>query len=277
MAAADALIAMTAQCRGAAADDGIEHLAMRPCKMRLLLFPETVARSTDDVGHLEGGPAHRFICPPGALHFVRAGHFDRFERAGNRLQVASGQVQVDGGVSELGMSEKNLDGAQVGAGFQHVRCETMSQRMRRYVLGDAGTLGGLVHSLPDDLLRNGHISPPALHRTWEQIGLGLHPAPVLAQGLQQLRGQQHVAIAAALALTDMNDHALAVDVGDLEVAQLGPAQPGCIQHHQHGAMHQVLAESISRATSCWSEYGRQPPLDAWEKECHREGRAAEGS
>ena len=54
MTAADALIQMTAQRRGAAADDGIEHLAMRPCKMRLLLFPETVARSTDDVGHLEG-------------------------------------------------------------------------------------------------------------------------------------------------------------------------------------------------------------------------------
>src|SRR5258708_13732003 len=61
MAAADALIAMTAQCRAAAADDGIEHLAMRPCKMRLLLFPESVARSTDDVGHLEGGSAHRLI------------------------------------------------------------------------------------------------------------------------------------------------------------------------------------------------------------------------
>jgi len=38
MAATDALIAMTAQCRGAAENDGIEHLAMRPCKMRLLLF-----------------------------------------------------------------------------------------------------------------------------------------------------------------------------------------------------------------------------------------------
>ena len=61
MAAVDALIAMTAQCRGAATDDGVEHLAMRPRKMRLLLFPEAVARSTDDVGHLEGGPAHRFI------------------------------------------------------------------------------------------------------------------------------------------------------------------------------------------------------------------------
>ena len=55
------MIAMTAQCRSAAAYDGIEHLAMRPCKMRLLLFQETVARSTDDVGHLEGGPVHRLI------------------------------------------------------------------------------------------------------------------------------------------------------------------------------------------------------------------------
>ncbi len=61
MTAADALIAMTTECRGAAADDGIEHLAMRPCKMRLLLFPKTVARCADDVGHLEGGPAHRLI------------------------------------------------------------------------------------------------------------------------------------------------------------------------------------------------------------------------
>jgi hypothetical protein len=33
MAAADALITMTAQCRGAAPDDGIEHLAMHPCKV----------------------------------------------------------------------------------------------------------------------------------------------------------------------------------------------------------------------------------------------------
>ena len=61
MATADALIAMTAQYRGAAPDDGIEYLAMRPCKVRLVPFPESVARCADDVGHLEGGPAHRFI------------------------------------------------------------------------------------------------------------------------------------------------------------------------------------------------------------------------
>jgi hypothetical protein len=44
MTAADALIEMTAQCRSAATDDGIEHLVMWPCKMGLLPFPETVAR-----------------------------------------------------------------------------------------------------------------------------------------------------------------------------------------------------------------------------------------
>jgi hypothetical protein len=35
-------------------------------------------------------------------------------------------VQVNRRVFELGVSEKNLDGAQVGAGFQHVRGETVA-------------------------------------------------------------------------------------------------------------------------------------------------------
>jgi hypothetical protein len=52
---------MTAQCRGAAPEDGIEHLAMHPCKMRLMLLPESVVHCADDVGHLEGGPAHLLI------------------------------------------------------------------------------------------------------------------------------------------------------------------------------------------------------------------------
>ena len=53
MATADALIKMTTQCCSAATDDGIEHLAMRPCKVRSVLLPKTVARCANDVGHLE--------------------------------------------------------------------------------------------------------------------------------------------------------------------------------------------------------------------------------
>src|ERR1017187_2905729 len=163
------------------------------------------------------------------------------------------------------MAKQNLDGAQVGAGFQHMSCETMPQAVRRYVLGDAGTLGGLVYRLPDDLFRNRDIGPPSLHRTWEQIGLGLHPAPILAQSLQQLGGQQDIAVAGSLALANVNDHALAVDVGDLEMAHLGSAQARCIQHHHHGAMHKVAGRIDQARYLLLVKYGRQSqrPLRKW--------------
>ncbi len=64
MATADALIEMPSQCRRAATDDGIEHLAMRPCKARSVLLPKAVARCADDVGHLESGPIHLFLSLP---------------------------------------------------------------------------------------------------------------------------------------------------------------------------------------------------------------------
>ena len=49
MSAADALITMAAKSSSAAAQDGIERLAMWPGKMRPLLIPETVAHGADDV------------------------------------------------------------------------------------------------------------------------------------------------------------------------------------------------------------------------------------
>ena len=64
MTAAEALIEMPTQSRSAATDDGIEHLAMRPCKARSVPLPKAVARCADDVGHLEGGPVHRFLSLP---------------------------------------------------------------------------------------------------------------------------------------------------------------------------------------------------------------------
>jgi hypothetical protein len=131
--------------------------------------------------------------------------------------------------------------------------------MGRYVLLDAGLLGCMGNSVPDDLLGDGHICPPVVHHTWEQIGLRLHPAPVLSQSLQKLRGQQNIAIAAALALMDMNDHAFTVDVGDLQVTQLRSSQPGRIKRHQHRAMHQVPSRINQTRYLLRAEYGRQLP------------------
>src|ERR1035438_3052900 len=98
--------------------------------------------------------------------------------------MAAGQMKVECGIADLGMSEQNLDGAQVGPGFKHVRREAVAKQMRRNTLVDSGALTSLVHGLPHDLRRNGLICPPVVHCTWEQVGLGLHPAPVLTKSLQ---------------------------------------------------------------------------------------------
>jgi len=54
-------------------------------------------------------------------------------------------------------------------------------------------------------------SPPG-----EQMRFGLHPAPVFPQHFQQLRSQWHITITIPFAMTDVDDHAVAVDVFHLQ-------------------------------------------------------------
>ena len=58
---------MPAESRSAAVPDRPSTLRLRPGKMIRLRSDEAVARRADDVGHLEGGPAHRFIAFANAL------------------------------------------------------------------------------------------------------------------------------------------------------------------------------------------------------------------
>ena len=66
--------------------------------------------------------------------------------------------------------------------------------------------------------------------TWKQPALGMHHAllpaglPPPAQQGQQIRWQDGVAIPASFAPLDPDQHALAVDLGDLECHNLGDAQ-----------------------------------------------------
>ena len=155
--------------------------------------------------------------------------------------------------------QQHLDGAQVGAGFQHVSREAVSKQMRGNTISDASPLTRLVHRLPHDLRSDGYICPPVVHRTRKQIGLGPHPTPVLTQSLQQLGAQQNIPVAAALALVDMNDHALAIDIGDLEMAQFRAAYAGCLKRHHHGAAHQVLGCIDQPLHLFWTKYSGQLP------------------
>ena len=61
MAASGAPVQMTAESCRAAVPDGAQHFQLRPCQMVPVSVDEAVARCTNDVGHLEGGPVHLFF------------------------------------------------------------------------------------------------------------------------------------------------------------------------------------------------------------------------
>ena len=69
--------------------------------------------------------------------------------------------------------------------------------------------------------------------------LGLPSAPVRAQDLQQLPRQHRLARELALALADMDDHPLAVDVGDLKIERLLTTQACAVVQGQQRSMLDV--------------------------------------
>ena len=61
MAATGALIEMPPERCCAAVLDGPQHFELLPAQMRSVTPDEAVARGTDYVGHLQGGPLHLFF------------------------------------------------------------------------------------------------------------------------------------------------------------------------------------------------------------------------
>src|SRR5262249_3256617 len=62
------------------------------------------------------------------------------------------------------------------------------------------------------------------------------PAPVDAEGIEQLGAEHDVAILASLASPDMDEHPLAVDIADLQVGHLRAACASGIKRHEQDAM-----------------------------------------
>ena len=58
MPAANALIAMAAECRGAASLNRPKHFELSPGQRTAIAFDEYVSCPADDIGHLPGWSAH---------------------------------------------------------------------------------------------------------------------------------------------------------------------------------------------------------------------------
>jgi hypothetical protein len=61
------------------------------------------------------------------LHCVRVGYVNRFERTGDRLKMATRQMQINRRVGKLRVTEQHLDRAQISSGFQQMRGEAVAK------------------------------------------------------------------------------------------------------------------------------------------------------
>ena len=120
MATVYARIAITAEGSGAAARDGIEHLLLRPSQGSAVPLTKAVARNTNDVGHLEGWPAHRFL--PSSTGWKR----DLFQRVDSCMKVTPRELEIDSCIFEPLMAHQYLNRAQVGAALEQVRRITVA-------------------------------------------------------------------------------------------------------------------------------------------------------
>ena len=136
------------------------------------------------------------------------------------------------------MAEQDLDDADVDAVLEQVRGEAVPQRVRADVLGEPSRLGGGLDDAAELTCRD----RPDRVLTGEQPSARPHDAllpALLPPGPQQgeLAGRkQGLAMPASLAALDHNQHALAVDVADLERCHLGDAQSGTIGNGKCGAV-----------------------------------------
>jgi hypothetical protein len=67
-------------------------------------------------------------------------------------------------------------------------------------------------------------------------GFSPQPTPVPAQFFEQLGTEHDNAVLAAFSSLDVNHHALAVDIADLQVCYLSTAQAGSVERHEQSAM-----------------------------------------
>src|SRR5579872_4798589 len=177
--------------------------------------------------------------------------------------MPSGKVEVNSRGLQIGMAQHHLNTAQVGAGFEEVGGEAVSERMRRDPLLDFSAFTGFSNGLPYDLLRNRLVRTKVVHRAGEKIRLWAHPPVVFTESREQFSAQGHLPVDTALALDYAQHHALAVDVAHLQSAQLGTAEASTVEGHEHRAVVQVARRRDQLPDLARTKNHRQPKALFW--------------
>src|SRR5258708_39725076 len=92
------------------------------------------------------------------------------QRAGRRADLARSDAQVLGGGGQAAMTEQQLNGPQIGAGFEQMDSECVSQRMRCDRLGKSGQVMCFLTRSFDGIFRDRLVGATALGQSAPPVG-----------------------------------------------------------------------------------------------------------
>src|ERR1700687_5215800 len=183
-------------------------------------------------------------------------------RAGSGAYLAGGDAEVAGRGCQAAVAEQQLNRADVGSRFQQMDGKRVAHRMRADRLANAGEAPSLLTGEFDGA--GGERLPRNI--PFEQPALRSHCPPVMAQRLQQPGREHHVSILLSLPLLDSDHHALAVDIGGLQMDGLGDAQPGGVAGGQDRAMLGAANALEKMKNLLWAKNNGEPLwlLGSWD-------------
>src|SRR5580692_3772120 len=114
------------------------------------------------------------------------------------------------------MAHQKLNRPQVRSGLQQRCREAVAESVCADRFLDPRALGGFAADVPDCMVGNRLLYAAMSGSAGEQVDLRALPSKILTQGFEQFVCHRYVAVARTLALLDVNNHALAVDIAHFQ-------------------------------------------------------------
>src|SRR5215467_13813489 len=243
---------MAAESRRAAVLDRRHHLELAEADMAGIGLTPCRSMAAEDIRDLQSRARHPRRALAGRPDLLEL-QCDMLQRAHQMLDRPGGHPRIERRRIELGVTEQNLDHADVDVLLQEMGGEAVPQRVERYALVDLGYLSCCMASAIE--LAHREMVDPVL--SGKQPSLRPCCPPPGAQQFEQMRREHHVAVFVALALLHTDEHALAVDVADLERNHFGSPQARPIGHAQRRLVLEPRRRIEQPRYLLWTEHHRQ--------------------
>ena len=182
------------------------------------------------------------------------GDRQQVQRALGGSELAARNLQVPHGGQNGFMPHKELDSACINPGLQQMGGKGVAKRMDPADFMDAGLLFGRVEDLGSGDAVEGPVRLLALEQPRRRVIF----APVIPQVPEDAGREERVAVFVPLSLSDADQHAAGIDVGDLKADQFAGAKPGSGGVFEEDAVFEFVGGGEQPADFIGAENFRQP-------------------